>query len=414
MRAQRATARTSGIGQQRGEARTLGSLITLEVALACALLGAAGLLTRSFLALSAIPLGFDAHAVLTAEVVLPESRYSEIEPQTRAYSAMVQALSAEPGVSHAALVVGPPLLAAQGISHTLLVDGRELTDASARYRPIVGDYFAALGMSALAGRGVQVGDENGERIAWVNQTFARRYLQDMDPIGARIAWKPGEAGAAEQPLWMRVVGVVSDVRGGTLRSDDAPSVYAPYAQREANWIRFGTLVARVAGDPADYRDALLRAVSVGDPAIALGELSTMVDRTERALSRDRYLLQLVALFAALALALGVQGVYSVVSFAVEQRRGEIGVRLALGASPAQAMRALISATLPHILLGTAIGLGLTLLAGRLLANVLFGVTSFDPATLLASATLLIGGGLCAAWLPARRAPAVELSQTLRS
>lgn len=165
---------------------------------------------------------------------------------------------------------------------------------------------------------------------------------------------------------MRVVGIVADVRGNALRIDEPPVVYAPYVQREANWIRFGTLVARVKGDPDSYRDTLARAVQAGDPALPLGEVASMRDRSDRALARDRFMLQLVALFAGLALLLGAQGVFGVVAFAVEQRRTEIGVRLALGARPAQAMTTLMRATLTPILIGSALGLLLTVAAGRVL------------------------------------------------
>lgn len=414
VRSARASARSIGIGQQRSETRTLSGLITLEVTLATALLGAAALLAQSFLALTARPLGFDPSAVISAEVVLPESRYDRLEPQTRAFVSMVDALGTKPGVEVAAMVVGPPLSAGQGIGHSLLVDGANLGDANSRYRPFVGDYFGAMGMSLLAGRGVQAGDAQGDRVAWVNQAFARQYLGARDPIGARIAWKPGEASAVSEPQWMRVAGIVSDVRGSSARVDDPPVVYAPYAQREADWIRFGTLVARVNGDPASYREALAHAVRAGDPALPLGEVASMTARSERVLARDRFMLQLVALFALLALLLGIQGVYSVVAFAVEQRRSEMGVRQALGARPTQAMATLMRSTLPAILAGTLIGLGLTVVAGGLLSSVLYAVSANDPVALTFAAAVLVSAALLAAWIPARRAQRIDISRTLQS
>ncbi len=413
VRSERAATRVVGIGNQRSETRALARLITLEVALASALLGATGLLAQSFLALNALPLGFDPGGVISGEVVLPESRYDQLEPQSSAFTSMVQALSAQPGVEHAALVVGPPLTAGQGIGHTLLVEGATLDDAGARYRPFVGDYFSAMGMPVLAGRGIAPGDDTGERLAWVNQTFVRQYLAGREPIGARVAWKPGEAGADDAPRWMRVVGIVADVRGSALRVDEPPVVYAPYVQREANWIRFGTLVARVKGDPDSYRDTLARAVQAGDPALPLGEVASMRDRSDRALARDRFMLQLVALFAGLALLLGAQGVFGVVAFAVEQRRTEIGVRLALGARPAQAMTTLMRSTLTPILIGSGLGLLLAVAAGRVLSSLLFAVSATDPVALTAAAVTLISAALLAAWLPARRAQRVDISRTLQ-
>lgn len=414
VRSVQATTRAVGIGRRRGETRTLSALIALEVTLATALLGAAGLLTQSFLSLTSLPLGFQPGGVISGEVVLPESRYHDVEPQSRAFTTMVQALADQPGIEHAALVVGPPLTATQSIGHTLLIEGAELADAGARYRPFVGDYFSAMGMPTLAGRGVQPGDETGERVAWVNQAFARRFLDGRDPIAARIAWKPGEAGADPDPRWMRVVGVVADVRGSALRVDEPPVVYAPYVQREANWIRFGTLVARVSGDPASYRDSLARAVLAGDSALPLGEVATMVDRSDRALARDRFMLQLVGLFAVLALVLGAQGVFGVVAFAVEQRRSEIGVRLALGARPGQAMTRLMRSTLPPIIVGTLAGLGLTVAAGKLLSSVLYAVSASDPLALTTAAAVLVAAALLAAWIPARSAQRIDISRTLQS
>lgn len=414
VRSERSTARAIGIGQSRSAARTLRALITLEVALASALLGSALLLAQSFVALNALPLGFNPGGVTTGDVVLPDARYADREAQTRAFTTMVDALAQAPGVRNAAMVVGPPLSGGQGISHTLLIEGRELGDANAAYRPFLGDYFSAMGVLLRAGRAIAPGDASGERIAWVNEAFVRRFLSQQDPLQARVSWLPGEAGPDPQPRWMRVVGVVSDVRGSSLRSDDRPTVYAPYTQREANWIGFGTLVARVEGDPGTYRDTLARAVVAGDPALALGDVATMDARSERALAGDRYLLQLVGLFAAFALLLGLQGVFSVVAFAAQQRRTEIGIRLALGARPAQAMQVLVRATLPQIIVGTLIGLALTVLAGRLLGSMLYGVTAFDPLALTLTALVLLGAGASAAWLPARRSSHVDLTETLRS
>lgn len=401
-------------GRSRTASRTLAGLVTLEVALAGSLLGTAALLTFSFLRLAELPLGFEAGGVITGEVVLPQSRYQNLAPQTQAFERMVAELSQAPGVAQAALVVGPPLLAGQGIGHTLLVEGQTLADASARYRPFVGDYFGALGLPLLAGRGVATGDGHGERVAWVNQAFVRRYLAGRDPVGARVAWQPGEASAEQAPQWMRVAGVVGDVRGAQWRGEDAPAVYAPYRQREADWIRFGTLVARVAGDPASYRNTLAVAVAAADPALPIGEVASMPERTRRALGRDRLLMQLAGMFAALALTLGVQGVFGVVAFSVQQRRADIGVRLALGATRGRAIGGLLRATLPQLLLGAFVGLVLTLAAGRWLQGVLFGVSASEPGVLLPVALVLVASGLLAAWIPARRVLQLDLTETLRS
>lgn len=405
--------RLADAGRSRSESRVLASLATLEVALAGSLLGAAALLTLSFLRLADLPLGFQAGGVIAGEVVLPQSRYQDLAPQTQAFERMVAELAQKPGVEDAAMVVGPPLLAGQGIGHTLLVEGQALVDASARYRPFVGDYFSAIGIPLLAGRGVEPGDGRGERVAWVNQAFVARYLQGRDPLGARVAWQPGEASREPNPQWMRVAGVVADVRGGNWRGEESPAVYAPYRQREADWIRFGTLVARVAGDPSGYRDALASAVSAADPALPIGEVASMTERSERALGRDRLLMQLVGAFAALALTLGIQGVFGVVAFGVQQKRADLAVRLALGATRGRALRGLLAATLPQLLTGAAIGLALTYAAGYWLREVLYGVSAGDPLLLAMVAGLLVASGLLAAWIPAHRGLRVDPAASLR-
>lgn len=140
----------------------------------------------------------------------------------------------------------------------------------------------------------------------------------------------------------------------------------------------------------------------------------MTARSERVLARDRFMLQLVALFALLAMLLGIQGVYSVVAFAVEQRRSEMGVRQALGARPTQAMATLMRSTLPAILAGTLIGLGLTVVAGELLSSVLYAVSANDPVALTFAAGVLVSAALLAAWIPARRAQRIDISRTLQS
>ncbi|MGE4072497.1 MAG: ADOP family duplicated permease [Lysobacterales bacterium] len=414
MRSAQATARLAQAGSAPSERRTLAMLVIIELTLASALLGGAGLLGRSFAALAQVPLGFEAKGIIAGEAVLPEGAYSRLPAQTQAFNTMVDTLSGEAGVESAAMIVGPPLLGNQGISHSLLVEGRELVDASSRYRPFVGDYFGTMGMRLLAGRGFQRGDDRGERLAWVNAAFAERYLGGMNALGARVAWQPGEASDEPEPQWMRVVGIVPNVPGDALRQADPPTVYAPYAQREANWIRFGTLVARVSGDPTHYREALARALVSADPSLPLGEVVTMIERSDKALARDRFLLQLVALFAGLALVLGLQGVMTVVSFAVEHRRAEIGIRLALGATPAGTVRHVIESTLPQLVAGAALGLVLTLTAARILSGLLYGVSPADPLALVGAALAIVSAGLLAAWIPARAARRVDVASTLRS
>lgn len=406
LRLSMATQRQRGVSLSQSQGRSLNLLVAVEIALAASLLGAAGLLLKSFVGLLDVPLGFKPQSMVSAEVLLPENRYVDMPMQSQALQRMVQALAAEPGVRHAALVVGPPLSNSQRIGHTLLVDGRELDNANTRFRPFIGDYFPAAGIPLRGGRLPTRADEEGAQpLAWVNEAFVRRYLDGMDPLSARIALKPGEPSASSEgqgPRWMQIAGIVADVRGGDLREPEGPVMYTPYLQREANWIRFATLVARVEGDAGAYRDTLARAVQAGDPLIPLGEYTVMDLRAEQALARDRGMFSLIAGFAVLALLLGLQGVVSVVGFAAEQRRQELALRLALGASRGQALRMLVGLKLRWVALGLIGGALLLATVAPILSGLLYGVSVFDPSSWLGAAVLVLLGAILASLAPGIR------------
>ncbi len=399
----------SGVAGSRRHVRALHRLMVAEVAVAGALLGAALLLAQSFVALSALPLGFEPAQVIGATIVLPEREFSAKDRQSRAFSTMVETLQNSPGIRHAALVVGPPLVSNR-ISHTLIFENGE--QGSATFRPIIGDYFAALGVQVLAGQGSNGTDANGERIAWINQSFANAFFKDISPLGERVSIPPGEAGPGNEPRWMRIVGIVADVRGGGIRNDEGPALYAPYLQREADWIRFGTLVARTNGDMANFREVLQDAASTGAPNVPIAEAITMQAMTDHAFAQDRLILQLVAAFAALAVFLALQGVFGVVSFAIRQRRAELGLRMALGAAPAQASGLLLSESSRAIALGCVLAPGLLFLAEDVLSSVLFGISATDPPTLAAALAMIAAAALLAVWWPSRRAAKLDAAALL--
>lgn len=400
----------SGLGS-RPERLALSWLVTIEVCLATILLGSAGLLLRSYLALVDVPLGIEPEAVVSGEVVLPEAGYAQLDRQSQAFSRMVQQLESTPGVTHAGMIVGPPLTIGQSIGHTLMVEGMEFPEpenVSARFRPFLGDYFGAVGLRVLAGRAPVAADETTAlRSAWVNRSFADRFFRSGNVIGARIAWKPGEASDSDEPRWMKVIGVVDDVRSSSLRELDPPAVYAPYLQRDADWIRFGTLIARFSSAALDARTALVAAIAAGDPNIPLGEFAWMQQRAERALGADRFNLQMIGSFAVIALLLGLQGLFSVVAFAVEQRRSEIGLRLALGAAPHLAVWTLMRDTLRRCFVGAAIGLAINIVGGQWLSSGLYGVSPQDPLALAGAVVLILLVASIAVLIPALRTLRVD-------
>jgi putative ABC transport system permease protein len=401
----------------RDAQRKLGWFMSIEVALAVVLLGAAAVLGKSYLALSRVDIGFEAEHRASAEFVMPEKGYSGKSAQSTAVTAVVANLQASPGVESAAFITGLPLSSSGSIGHSFVLEGEPPGDESpgARFRPFHGDYIRALGLRLLAGRGVATSDgPESVRVAWVNQEFVKRYLQGRDPLNTRIAWTPGEAAdAALGPQWMQIVGIVGDVQAETLRDGDAAVVYAPYMQRDDVWIRFGSLIVKVQGNAGDFRQPMQAAVSAFDPAIAIDGFMTLEERARQALSGDRFQLQVASIFGLIAFLLGVQGIFGVIAFAVEQRRAELGVRLALGASPQHAVQLILRWGIGRILFGMAAGLLAALWLLRMLGDLLYAVSPYDVQALGAACFAIAGTCLLAIWLPARRAARIDPIESLR-
>lgn len=399
--------------------RLLGGFVVMEVTLAVLLLTASALLLRSFQSLASVPLGFAPQGVVTAELVLPEAGYGKKGPQSRAVSGIVAALATQPGVREAAFVVGLPLTGSGRIGHSFVLDGAladgAQDDAGAQFRPFHGDYFAAAGLQVVSGRAPIPADlEVGERLAWVNQRFVEIYLQGRDPIGQRVAWTPGEAAdAALGPQWMRIVGVVADVRASSLRDGDSAAVYAPYLQRDDAWIRFGQLLARVDGDPARHAETLQRAVSAIDPSVALSATQPWASHVDRALRPTRLQLMLTGSFALIAAVLGLQGIAGVVAFATGQRRRELGLRMALGASAGAMLRLVLLNGLRHIAAGILLGAVAAWWLAHGFAALLHGVDAADGLSYATVALGAAGAGLLATWWSARRVLRLDPQIVLR-
>jgi putative ABC transport system permease protein len=399
--------------------RSLGLLVASEVALAFLLLFGSGLLLRTFDRLLRVPLGFDPDRVLAASLVLPESRYAQKEPQTAAFRAIVEAVSAVPGVETAATVIGSPLQPGTGVGGTVAVLGRppepDGQRRGARVRPVQGDYFRALRLPVLEGRSFDArDDESGERVAIVNQRFARDFFPGQNPLGQRIAFPDHGEKPGDPPTWMTIVGVCADVKSYTLEEPDSRTVYLPYAQRTATWQRFGDLVVRAHGDPAALLGAVRQAVRTVDPTLPLAEVTTLEARLSGLAAQPRFNALALASFAALAVYLALQGLFAILSFTVEERRREIGLRMALGASRRDILGLVVGKGLALTTLGLCAGLGLALALGRFLAGLLYEVKSTDPAVLAAAAMGFALVAVLASGLPALRAARTDPMQALRT
>ncbi|MCK7593537.1 ADOP family duplicated permease [Pseudomarimonas salicorniae] len=402
----------------RGERRALGGLLVVEIALACVLMVGAALLLRSVHALSQVPLGFHAEGILNAQLVLPESRYGSRPPQTLAVERMLAALQAIPGVRRASFVTGGPLQPDCCIGSRLIAENVEQPaneELGVRVRPVLGDYFGALDIPLQQGRLLGVDDdEDAPRVALVNQALASKLFPQGDAVGRRIAWRTGSvSGDAEGPLWMEVVGVVGDIRASTLREDDVPAVYLPYPQRQREWVRFGSFLIEVEGEPAGYAAAMQDAIASVDPEVPLDQVAPLSLRVGEASASERFAARLASGFALLAWLLSLQGLAVVLWFVVARLRRELGIRAALGAGPALLQRLVLRRGLHIAALGLALGLPLALFAGGSLEHLLYGIPALDPGSLLLPALLIAASTVLACWLPARQASRIDPLVALR-
>ncbi|HVS65010.1 MAG TPA: ABC transporter permease [Thermoanaerobaculia bacterium] len=405
----------------RRAGRLQGGLVVLEIALAFVLLTFGGLLLRSLVELRSVDLGFTTDRVLIANLVLPESRYSGKDAQTSAFREIVEALEARPEIASAAFVIGAPLSGFGAIGATLAFDDRPPAEPgdqpSARVRPVAGDYFATLGIAVERGRALGPQDRaDGHHVAVVNEAFAAQFWPEIDDapthaLGKRVAivgWSnDGE------PWWYEVVGVVSDVKTNALQAEDSVALYIPYEQRPNTWARFGTLAIRGSVSVDELARPLHEAVWSVDASVPLDSVAPLGELVDRATARERFVSSLLGVFSAFAVLIAIQGLYGVLAYVVVSQRRAIGVRMALGASRAVVLRAVLARGLRLASLGLAIGALGAVVAGRLLSGLLYGVSSTDPRTFVVCAAALALVSLLAAALPARRATRIDPASCLR-
>jgi putative ABC transport system permease protein len=402
------TAKSSAGG---GTRRLQQLLVTSQVALACLALVLAGLMLRSFQALKAVPLGFDPAHTLTFNLFLSPNKYPERHLYETFYDQLRERLRQLPGVTAVATVNELPLGLRRFAVDTDF-EGHPLgpgeTAPMVDWRPASPDYFKAQGIPLVEGRDFTESDEaNGEQVAIVSQTVARRYWPGSGALGKQLKLTGRPGGVAR---WLRIVGVVGDVRTNGIEVDAPMQVYTPYPQ--AAFPSFA-VVLRTARAPNELAGAVRQAVAALDREQPIENLRSMEDVLSGHLAERRTHALLLTVFALAALSLVAVGVHGLMSFLVGQRRSEIGVRMALGAERPQVTRLVLGQVLTLTGWGLALGLGLALLAGRLLAGELFGVPSWDPATLLGVAVLLVALSALAAWQPVRSALATDPINALR-
>jgi len=398
-------ARGNAIGFRRNRLRSM--LVTGEVALALILLCGAGLLMRSFYRLQSIDPGFDPHGVLTFRTNLPGAKYKTDEQKYAFYSRALERMRALPGVTSAGAAQIFPLTGDDYVLSFVQV-GKPAIPAgnqpSASYYAATPGYLGALRIAVKSGRDFDEHDNAGApAVALISESMARQFYANENPIGQRI-----QMGNGTKPA--EIVGIVGDVRDQDLETKGRAAVYEPAAQVPFGSMYFGV---RSAGDPAALIPAVRAAIRKMDAELPLDAVGTVDGLLETSLSQRHFAMLLMSIFAGIALALAMVGIYGVISYSVTQATQEIGIRMALGAQPLDVVRMVFAYAGALLGAGLVIGIGGALAAGRLLAAQLFEVRPSDPVTYALVAAALLATGLAASAIPAFRAMRVDPLVALR-
>ncbi len=374
------------------------SLVVVEIALAVVLLAGAGLTLRSFANLLAVDPGFRPEGVLTVQLVLPDGRYEADDARRAFYTRAFADIGAVSGVDSVGAAMVTPLT---GNNWTVPLQRVEHPVAPGQRPPEVGwqmasaGYFRALGIVLRSGRVFEPRDATGPAVVVVSEAVATRFFPGESPVGRRINLGDMQA---------EIVGVVGNIRRASLTDEPRADLYFPFERVMSPQI---TLFIRATGDPVAVLPAVRTAVRRLEPHAVLYEMRTMANIAEESAAVTRLATRLLAGFAVIAFLLAAIGVYGMMSYRVRRRTRELGVRLALGASPRAIARLVLLQAIATAAIGLAIGIAATVAFGRTLSSVLFGVTAWDPATLAAAAALLALATLAASYLPARRAARVD-------
>jgi putative ABC transport system permease protein len=407
-------ANTGGIGRRR----LLGGLIALETALSVILLAGAGLLIRSFANLLDVQLGFRPEHVLTLQIpsewasLTQRNDPAETERKMQYFREIVQHVQAIPGVSAAALVTVLPLGAVQ-INTRIFIEGRPAPgpgeDLRVAYRAISPDYFRAMGIPLLRGRAFTDDDRAGRPgVAIVSEAMARHFWPNENAVGKRITLNNATTGP-----WITIAGVVGSVRHSGLRTDPDSELYTSYRQTLLA-PQVASVVLRTALDPlalAQPVRAVIRQINANQPIADLKTMSQVVSDT---LARPRLYTVLLAVFAGLALLLAAAGIFSVISWTVTQTTHEIGIRMALGATSANVLRAVMRRAMLSAVGGALLGLGGAAALTSILKSQLYGISATDPLTFTLAPIVLAAVAWLAAYVPARRATRIDPMAALRA
>jgi putative ABC transport system permease protein len=398
----------SGTGTRR-------ALVISELAGAAVLLVGAGLLIRSFVLLQHVEPGFQPEGVTTFSLSLPAARYADPASPRVFASTLLSRLEAEPGVESAAVAMGLPFTSDRNALTGFRLEGQPVPESAAMptasMRIVSPGYFDVMKIPVRVGRTFDRRDTaTSPEVVLINERAAQRYFSGQNPVGQQLRVSAELARAARNGP-KTIVGVVGDVKYRGLDEDTPSELYLPYEQHPVDAF---TVAVRASSDRIVSIPVVRRDVAALDSTLPLANVETLVTLVDASLAGRRFTMLVLLAFAAIAVALSVVGVYGVLAYLVGQRKREIGLRLAIGASPSQVMWLVVREGAALTLAGLVVGLAGALAAGRWVSSLLFSVTPADPATLAIVIGALASAAAGATYVPARRAAGVDPSDALRA
>ncbi len=395
------------VGDSKSHTRFRQILVGFEVALAFVLFVSAGLLVRSFIQLNAVDPGFAVDQLVSVRINLPETRYPNATSRSAFFEEVRARVRQLPAVSEATVAMGvPPRMGA--MLGAVEIEGRiGAFDAKAGVISsnwVFPEYFATLGIRVISGR-VFHRDDDPSLSAVVNQQFAREMWPNETATGKRFRWEG-------QDEWTTVVGVVGDVKAfGLADEPERVQIYRMFEPED--FFSGGVVLARATGDPQDVLGLIRGQVAAVDAAVPVRDATTVAAMFSDSIARQRFNTLSLAAFALLALVLAITGVYGVITLTVNQRMREIGVRLALGANVADVKFLMLRWGMRPVVIGMIVGLGVSLLVGRVLTSLLYDIVATDLLTYAVALAMMTLVGIAAVYVPARRAAQIDPIDAVR-
>ena len=404
-----------GLASESAGARSRSGLVVAEMALSVLLVVGAGLLIKSFWQLQRVDPGFDPEGVLAFNLLLPDARYPEPVDVRGFVADLVGEIETLPGVSSAAASFGLPMT---GFSYNISlhsIDGRTLTPEEEdrlgiEIRVVTPDYFRTLGIPVIRGRGFSDSDRaDAPAVAILNEAAAKLILPGEDPLGHQLL--VGSRFGLDRRGGGEIIGIVPTVKDVSLAEDGRPKMYLAYSQVPRDYL---SVVLRTPLAPRSFVGPIRTLVSQQDPQLPVFGVREVGELVAESIGPQRFYMTLLALFAATALVLAAVGIYGVIAYSVTRRTGELGLRIALGATPREILGFIMRRGIILAGLGVAVGVAGALAATRLISGLLYGVASTDFATFALTAAFLFAVAMLASYLPARRATGIDPLTAMRT